>query len=108
MNPNSQNKTISVVVTDGCDQHSRAYNPADVKKIVDDLQQSEDNIVAAMGISDGHTNFEAVFTAMGLRDRWILTPANSPSEIRRSFGMMSQSASAAAQGTAALGGGFGA
>jgi hypothetical protein len=63
----------------------------------------ENHIVAAMGISDGQTDFKAVFRAMGIPDKWILTPGNSASEIRRAFAVFSQSAVRASQG-AQLGG----
>ena len=35
---------------------------------------------------------------MGIPDRWILTPGNSASEIRRAFAVFSQSAVRASQG----------
>jgi hypothetical protein len=63
----------------------------------------ENHIVAAMGISDGSTDFRGVFRAMGIADRWILTPGNSASEVRRAFQVFSQSAVRAAAG-AQLGG----
>jgi hypothetical protein len=44
-----------------------------------------------------------VFAAMGIPDRWILTPGNSATEIRRAFQVFSQSAVRATQGVA-LGG----
>jgi hypothetical protein len=50
-----------------------------------------------IGIADGSTDFKAVFGEMGIRDEWILTPKNSPSEIRRAFQMLSQSATRASQ-----------
>ena len=34
---------------------------------------------------------------MGIEDRWILTPGNNPSEIRRAFQVFSQSAVRASQ-----------
>ena len=67
----------------------------------------EHHIVAAMGISDGITDFHAVFRAMGIPDRWVLTPGNSASEIRRAFAVFSQSAIRSSQGgQGALLGGF--
>ena len=61
------------------------------------MTRSEAHIVAAMGISDGITDFRAVFRDMGIEDRWILTPGNNPSEIRRAFQVFSQSAVRASQ-----------
>lgn len=104
-------QTVTVIVTDGRDEHSLRYGAKDVKTIVDDMLKYEDNVVTAMGISDGHTDFNKVFREMGLLDKWILTPANSHKEIRAAFRMVSQQASQAVSGAAAfsqvaLGGGF--
>jgi hypothetical protein len=74
-----------------------------VAAIVQDMLAQENHIVAAMGIDDGTTDFKKVFRAMGIPDRWILTPGNSASEIRRAFQVFSQSAVRAAAG-AQLGG----
>ena len=57
-------------------------------------------VIAAMGISDGATDFHQVFRDMGIPDRWILTPGNSASEVRKAFQVFSQSAIAASQGAA--------
>ena len=56
---------------------ARAARPADVKALVADMLAQENHIVAAMGINDGTTDFREVFRAMGIPDRWILTPGNS-------------------------------
>ena len=85
-------RTVTLIITDGGDYGSARMKPADVKAIVDDMVAQEHHIVAAMGISDGHTDFRAVFRAMGIPDRWILTPGNSASEIRRAFAVFSISA----------------
>lgn len=91
-------RTVTLLITDGGDYGSTRCTPADVKALVDDLLAQESHIVAAMGISDGSTDFKAVFRAMGIPDRWILTPGNSASEIRRAFAVFSQSAVRASQG----------
>jgi hypothetical protein len=96
-------RTVTLIITDGGDYGSKRCKPADVKAIVDDMLAQENHIVAAMGISDGSTDFQAVFRAMGIPDRWILTPGNSASEIRRAFAVFSRSAVRASQG-AQLGG----
>ena len=93
----------TVIITDGGDYRSTRCKPADVAAIVKDMLGQENHIVAAMGISDGSTDFRAVFKSMGIPDRWILTPGNSASEIRRAFAVFSQSAVRASQG-AQLGG----
>lgn len=96
-------RTVTLIITDGGDYGSTRCKPADVKAIVDDMLAQENHIVAAMGISDGSTDFKAVFRQMGIPDRWVLTPGNSASEIRRAFAVFSQSAVRASQG-AQLGG----
>lgn len=96
-------RTVTLIITDGADYGSTRCKAADIKAIVDDMLAQESHIVAAMGISDGSTDFKAVFRAMGIPDRWILTPGNSGSEIRRAFAVFSQSAVRASQG-AQLGG----
>jgi hypothetical protein len=96
-------RTVTLIITDGGDYGSTRCKPGDVATIVKDMLAQENHIVAAMGISDGTTNFRAVFQAMGIPDRWILTPGNSATEIRRAFAVFSQSAVRASQG-AQLGG----
>jgi len=96
-------RTVTLIITDGGDYGSTRCKAADVKALVTDMLAQENHIVAAMGISDGTTDFKAVFRAMGIPDRWILTPGNSASEIRRAFAVFSQSAVRASQG-AQLGG----
>ena len=90
-------RTVTLIITDGNDQHSAKSTPRDVKSIVDDLLMAENHIIAAMGIDDGYTNFREVFKEMGIRDEWILTPKNTPSEIRKAFRVFSQSAVRASQ-----------
>jgi hypothetical protein len=91
-------RTVTLIITDGGDYGSTRCKAADVKAIVADMLALENHIVAAMGISDGTTDFKAVFRAMGIPDKWILTPGNSASEIRRAFAVFSQSAVRASQG----------
>ena len=102
-------RTVTVIMTDGGDNGGMS-GAANVKRVVDDMLRAENHIVAGVGIDDGGTDFRAVFTAMGIRPEWILTPGNSPGEIRRAFAMLSQSATRASQSAAtfsqAAGGGF--
>lgn len=91
-------RTVTLIITDGGDYGSQRCKPADVKALVADMLAQESHIVAAMGISDGTTDFRAVFRGMGIPDAWILTPGNSASEIRRAFAVFSQSAVRASQG----------
>jgi hypothetical protein len=96
-------RTVTLIITDGGDYGSTRCKPADVKALVADMLAQENHIIAAMGISDGTTDFKQVFRSMGIPDRWILTPGNSASEIRRAFAVFSQSAVRASAG-AQLGG----
>jgi hypothetical protein len=96
-------RTLTLIITDGGDYGSTRSRASDVRAIVEDMLGQENHTVAAMGISDGTTDFRAVFASMGIPDRWVLTPGNSASEIRRAFQVFSRSAVRATQG-AALGG----
>ncbi|WP_299412209.1 hypothetical protein [Acaryochloris sp. IP29b_bin.148] len=102
-------RTVSLIITDGADAHSR-HSARKVKGMVEDMLRTEDHIIAAMGIEDGQTDFKQVFREMGLRDQWILTPGNSQNEIRKAFQLFSQSALRASQSAASFNslGGFGA
>lgn len=97
-------RTVTLLITDGGDSGSLKARPADVRALVADLLAQETHIVAAMGISDGSTDFRRVFGDMGIPDRWILTPSGTASEIRAAFQMFSRSAIATAAGGALLGG----
>ena len=97
-------RTLTLIITDGEDCRSQHCAAKDVKAIVDDMLAQENHAVAAMGIGDPR-QFRGVFGAMGIPDRWILTPGNSASEVRRAFHVFSQSAVRASQGMAL--GGFG-
>jgi len=105
-------RTISLIITDGHDEHSRKCRARDVAVIVRDMLRAESHIIAGMGIDDGgHTNFRQIFGEMGIDDKWILTPKNTPSEIRAACQVFSRSAVRASQSPAsfsqtALGGGF--
>ncbi len=104
-------RAVIVVITDGHDEGSRKYTPAKLEPVVTSLLKSERVIVCGMGISDGYTDFRSIFRSVGVEDRWILTPGNSPSEIRAAFGAVSQTAQRASQSGAnfsqqATGGGF--
>jgi hypothetical protein len=100
-------RTVTLLITDGGDCGSRRCKASDVKRIVSEMLAQESHTVAAMGISDGSTDFRAVFRQMGIPDRWILTPGNSPSEVRRAFTVFSQSAARASGGGGFALAGFG-
>ncbi|ETX07789.1 hypothetical protein [Candidatus Entotheonella palauensis] len=95
-------RTVTLLITDGADEHSRHQSAATVRALVDDMRRSESHIVAAMGIDNGSTNFRQVLQEMGIVDEWILTPGNSAREIRAAFQVFSQSAVRVSQGSAAF------
>lgn len=97
-------RTVTLIVTDGADGSVRLRSPKKVAPIIESLLKAEMHIIAGMGIDDGYTPFKKVFGDMGIPANWILTPGNSPSEIRKAFAFASQSAVRASQ--AAGGGGF--
>ncbi len=102
-------RTVTLLITDGADMHSSRARARDVANLVRDMQRAEQHVVAAMGISDGSTDFRAVFDEMGIDPRWVMTPGSSASEIRRAFQVFSQSAvrvSQAASFSGATLGGF--
>ncbi|MEY4723729.1 MAG: hypothetical protein RLZZ324_1242 [Candidatus Parcubacteria bacterium] len=103
-------RTVTLIVTDGADQGSRA-TVRDVAKVVKDLLRAECHIVAGMGIDDGVTDFKKVFTDMGIPAEWQLTSNSDPSSIRKAFQVFSQSAVRASQSAASFSkaalGGFG-
>ena len=89
-------RTATCLVTDGNPTDMR-FKAQDVMALVDDMHRQETHIIAGMGIDDGQTDFGLVFSGMGIRPEWILTPKNSPSEIRKAFGTFSKSAVRASQ-----------
>ncbi len=92
-------RTVTLVITDGHDEHSvKIKHSSGVAPLVKDLLMQENYIIAAMGIADGgRTDFRQVFQEMGIEGKWILTPANTPTEIRRAFQVFSSSAVRASQ-----------
>jgi len=105
-------RSVTLLITDGADESSQRATSRTVAALVKDMLRAETHIVAAMGIEDGTTDFRKVFREMGIEDRWILTPGNSPTEIRRAFQLFSQSVARVSQGIGSFGqaamGGFGA
>lgn len=89
-------RAVTVIVTDGDDTYS-SRTAADVQSMVSGMLATEAHIVVGIGIDDGVTDFRQVFADMGIPDSWIFTPGNTPSEIRRVFAVVSQSAARASQ-----------
>lgn len=85
-------RSITLLITDGDDVSSVRQNPKTIRNLVEDLLRAECHTIAAMGIDDGRTDFHQVFRQMGIPREWILTPANTETEIRNAFRVFSQSA----------------
>jgi hypothetical protein len=106
-----QVRTVTLIITDGNDEHSTRAKPATVATIVKDMLMTENHIIAAMGISDGSTDFRRIFKEMGIRDEWVLTPGNKQGDIRKAFNLFSKSAVRASQSAVSFSqtamGGFG-
>ena len=102
-------RSVTVIITDGADCGSQRHDARAVKALVRDMLKAEAHVVAAVGLSDGSTDFKRVFRDMGIEDRWILTPAVSKPEIRAAFRLVSQTAVRTSQGGVAFAaaGGFG-
>lgn len=103
-------RSVSLIVTDGNDEGSRRNTAKDCASLAKDLLIQENHVIAFMGIDDGSTDFREIAREMGIRDEWILTRNNTPSEIRKAFALVSQSAvrmSQAANFSQAAAGGFG-
>ena len=91
-------KTVSLILTDGHDEHSHQHGARDVAQVVKEmLTTSEDHIIAAMGFNDGRTPFKQIFQDMGIDDKWTFTPQNRPREIGKALRLFSQSVSAASK-----------
>lgn len=102
-------RTVTMVLTDGHDEGSRV-RPDAVLRVVSEMLRTETHIIGAVGIADGYTDFRQIFGEMGIPDQWILTPQNTPSDIRRVCQVFSRSAVRASQNAASfsktLAGGF--
>ncbi len=106
-NNNVPVRTVTLIVTDGDDQGSR-FDASDVAVVVKSMlqQETQNNIIAAMGIDDGTTDYRRVFSEMGILDEWIYTTEPESGEtvedhrrrIRRGFQMFSKTASQVTKG----------
>lgn len=100
-----------LIITDGENVGSVHHTPQTVRALLESLLLGE-NLVLAMGIDDGHTDFRRVFREMGIPDNCVLVPGNTEKEIFKAFGFASQSMASASQSAANFSkvkqGGFGA
>ncbi len=82
-------RSATTIISDGANNASK-HTEDDVATLVRDLERSEMHIVLFIGIDDGYTDFRVVGRSMGIRDDRIMTPGNSPSELRRAVAVASQ------------------
>src|SRR5512142_2034136 len=86
-------RTITVFITDGRDEHSKAFTEAkELLPLTVARMNHEMDVIVGVGISDGYYDFRKMFLEMGLLDNWILTPNNTEHEFREAFRVLSQSA----------------
>lgn len=107
-----QERANLVIISDGQDLHSRKSTASDVRTLFTQISSNETNSVYAVGIKIDGTDFEQVFTQMGVPPQNIFIietmkqdPEATKKEFRRKFQTMSQSMSASATGGST--GGFG-
>lgn len=97
-------RTWTLIVSDGGDYGSR-HKAHDVATVVKELN-SEQHLVLAMGVSDGSTDFNKVFLAMGVKQPNIhVVNGKDPAALRRMFNQASQSAAGIASASATSSGG---
>lgn len=89
-------RSVTAIISDGGD-NSGPVAPPSLRKMVEGLLKTEQHIIMGIGISDGYTNFDQVFQSMGIPANWIYTTNATPSDIRRAFAVVSQSAVRASQ-----------
>lgn len=78
-------RSITLIITDGDDQHSGNVNAGHVAWLVNDMRKTKRHIVAGMGVEYGGVNFRRVFREMGIPDKWHLLPNSDPSAIIKAF-----------------------
>jgi hypothetical protein len=90
-------RSVVVVITDGADYGS-TRTAGQCKKISTDLIKSEQFVLAFVGVGDD-TDFRKVAKSMGIPDGCVAVQKDvRPTELRKMFQMVSQSAIRASQG----------
>lgn len=88
-------RTITLILTDG-GNNDAPHTPDGVAVLVKDMLAQENHIISGMGLGE-EKFFRNIFTEMGLRDEWILTPGTDEHKMREAWGLWSQSAVRASQ-----------
>ena len=84
-------KTVTLLITDGYDEHSRAP-VSEVKKVVESVQEDRNHIVG--GIYRGRAR-EDTFSAMGLPTKWILNGGDGGRDLLNAFSRFSRASRSA-------------
>lgn len=89
-------RTMTLIFTDGGDNHSGTTTCVDVKRIVDIMLTTDTHIIGGCAVNDYKTNFWQVFTSMGIPEHWIKVLKNDPREVKKTvtgFGSLVSTAS---------------
>jgi hypothetical protein len=78
-------RTFTLLISDGADRHSENATAETVASLVGDMLVTGNHIVAAMGVNDGKTDYQAVFQRMGIKPGWIFSVDGSRDKIREAF-----------------------
>ncbi len=89
-------KTMTVLMTDGCDQHSR-LDCNEVRSVIKGLSNGEKNDHIVAGIYLGNAD-RSVFQSMGLKPEWILGSAHDSAKLLDTFSRLSKLSMLALQG----------
>lgn len=84
-------KTVTLLITDGYDEHSRAP-VGEVKKVIESVQENRNHIVG--GIYRGRAR-EETFTNMGIPKKWVLDGGGSGSALLNAFSRFSRASRSA-------------
>lgn len=97
-------RTVTVIITDGADEHSPKINggmgktAADCAAIIGDMLRAECHLVFFVGIKSGGIDFRNIAKQMGIPDDFVLTPDGTAHDIRAKMAVVSKSAVRASQG----------
>lgn len=73
--------TMTFIMTDGNDQHSRRKGAPDVRAVVERMLDSGRHLVAGLGVRDGRTDFARIFAEMGIPEQFIMVLERTEDEI---------------------------
>lgn len=88
-------QTATIIISDG-GESPPGRTPEEVRPLVESMRRSGMHFIAAMGISDGVTNFRQFFTRMGIDSNSILEINNDYQSILQACGIFASAATAAA------------